>query len=70
MTAHTVLSLKYVRRHYELLRSDPRLAFAVTRLSDWFPRGVEEAVADLGVPVVPIEAAREEHWDLILRPPR
>jgi CDP-glycerol glycerophosphotransferase (TagB/SpsB family) len=66
LTAHTVISLKYVLRYQQLLTADPRLEFAVTQLPDQFSTGVDNMIARTGLPVVPIEEARNGDWDLIL----
>lgn len=58
--------MKYLMRHYDLLRDDHRLDFAITQASDHFSYGVKEAVEEVGVPVIPFELATQQEWDMAL----
>ncbi|HEX3733294.1 MAG TPA: CDP-glycerol glycerophosphotransferase family protein [Mycobacteriales bacterium] len=77
LLAHTVLSLRYVREHYDLLASDPRLRFAVARAPDRMSDGVEDGIEQLikdsrqdpnkaEIARVRFEGAGEVPWDLAL----
>ncbi|MGH3429099.1 MAG: hypothetical protein ACRD3Q_15725, partial [Terriglobales bacterium] len=77
LLAHTVLSLRYVREHYDLLASDPRLRFAVTRAPDRMSDGVEDGIEQLikesrqdpdkaEIIRVQFKSAGEVPWDLAL----
>lgn len=66
MTAHTLLTLKYIRRHFDLLRADDRLAFYATQVGDDFSPGVSDALPHLGVPIVAFDEAIRQPWDVVL----
>lgn len=66
LTAHTLLSFRYVLDHYRLLSNDPRLTFALTRGADEHGQGLAPTLRRLGVPLVPWDRAVHMPWDLTL----
>jgi len=66
LAVHTLLTMKYISRHLEILRGDDRLAFSATQGADLYSPGVTEALPGLGVPIVPFEEAVRQPWDLAL----
>ena len=66
LVAHTPLSARYVNSHYEVMRGDPRLAFAATQAPDDFGAGVGQVMRGMGVPILPLERAATMEWDMSL----
>ena len=63
LVAHTVLSLRYVQEHYQLLKDDPRLNFALTQGADDWGAGVASIAKRLPVPIVSWRRAVRRRWE-------
>jgi hypothetical protein len=66
LAVHTLLTLRYIRRHLNILRQDQRLAFYATQGADDYSVGVAAALPRLCLPMIPFDEAAAQQWDLAL----